>query len=253
MPSTTATITVDVAVASNVADGSTLTNTATVSTTSPGDLPAGNSSSSSVAVAARADLAITKTHDADPVRAGDNTTFTFSVNNVIGPSDAAADVEIDDVLPLGFTYLGATGPWACVPGDPNAPGGQPVTCTYVAAGVPAPLPAGRDRGRSGPDGVTSSSLLPSTVTNTASVASPTVDPDSADDSSVVDVTIVTETDLTITKTVVDSPVVIGDEVTWTWSSPTRAPPTRSTSRSPTRFPPRSPASRSTATPTGRAR
>lgn len=215
MPSTTATITVDVAVASNVADGSTLTNTATVSTTSPGDLPAGNSSSSSVAVAARADLAITKTHDAGPVRAGENTTFTFSVNNVMGPSDAAADVEIDDVLPLGFTYLGATGPWACVPGDPNAPGGQPVTCTYVAAGVPVPLPADATAADLVMTVSTSSALLPSMARNTASVDSPTVDPNSGNDSSFVDVTIVTETDLTITKTVAVSPVVIGDEVTWT--------------------------------------
>jgi uncharacterized repeat protein (TIGR01451 family) len=214
-PSTTAVITVDVAVSPSVLEGVTLTNTATVSTTSPGDDPADNTATAPVDVIAVADLAIEKTHDGRQVRAGDITTFTFRVDNIAGPSNAVVDVVIADVLPVGFTFVGATGPWDCVPGDPDAVGGQPVACTYVAAGVPVALPAGATAGDLVMSVATSPSLPASTVTNTATVGSPTTDLVSANDSSSVDVTIVTEADLTITKTTVDSPAVIGDELTWT--------------------------------------
>jgi uncharacterized repeat protein (TIGR01451 family)/fimbrial isopeptide formation D2 family protein len=214
-PSTTAVITVDVAVASSVLDGVTLTNTATVSTTSPGDDPADNTATAPVDVIAVADLAIAKTHDGSQVRAGETTTFTFRVDNIAGPSNAVADVVIADILPIGFTFIGATGPWDCVPGDPDAVGGQPVACTHVAAGVPAPLPAGTTAGDLVMSVATSPSLLASTVTNTATVDSPTTDLNPVNDSSSVDVAVVTETDLTITKTATESPVVIGDAVTWT--------------------------------------
>ena len=186
-----------------------------MSTTSPGDDTIDNIATAPVGVVAVADLAIVKSHDGSQVRAGDNTTFTFVVDNITGPSNAVADVVISDVLPVGFTFLAATGPWDCVPGDPAAVGGQLVSCTYVAAGVPVPLPAGATAGDLVMSVATSPSLLPSTLRNTASVDSPTTDPNPANDSSFVDVTIVTETDLTITKTAAESPAVIGDAVTWT--------------------------------------
>ena len=186
-----------------------------MSTTSPGDDTIDNIVTAPVGVAAVADLAIVKSHDGSQVRAGDNTTFTFVVDNITGPSNAIADVVISDVLPVGFTFLAATGPWKSVPGDPATVGGQPVSCTYVAAGVPVPLPARATAGDLVMWVETSPSLLPSTLRNTASVDSPTTDPNPANDSSFVDVTIVTETDLTITKTAGESPAVIGDAVTWT--------------------------------------
>jgi large repetitive protein len=214
-PSTTAQIVVNVTVAASVLDGDTLTNTATVSTTSPGDDPGDNSDSADVDVDAEADLVIVKAHDGSQVRAGENTTFTFTVDNVAGPSNAAADIDISDVLPVGFTFIAATGPWDCVAGDPATVGGQPVTCTYVTGGVPANLPAGATAGDLTMTVASASSLAPSTLRNTAEVRSPTVDPDTTNNSSFVDVVVVTETDLTITKTVTDSPAVIGEAVTWT--------------------------------------
>ncbi len=214
-PTATASITVNVTVAANVLDATTLTNTATVRTTSPGDDTSDNTATAQVTVNAEADLAILKTHDGSQVRAGDDTTFTFRVDNLIGPSDAAADVVIDDVLPVGFTYVGSTGPWVCVAGDPAAPAGQPVACTYVVSGVPALLPAGATAGDLVMTVSSASSMLPSTVTNRAEVSTPTVDPNALNDSSQVDVAVVTETDLVISKTASVSPAVIGDTITWT--------------------------------------
>ena len=196
-------------------DNTTLTNTATVQTTSPGDDTSDNTATAQVTVNAEADLAIVKTHDGSQVRAGDVTTFTFRVDNLIGPSDAAADVVIDDVLPVGFTYVGSTGPWDCVAGAPAAPAGQPVACTYVVSGAPARLPAGATAGDLVMTVSSASSMLPSTVTNRADVSTPTVDPNPLNDSSQVDVTVVTETNLGITKTASVTPAVIGDDITWT--------------------------------------
>jgi uncharacterized repeat protein (TIGR01451 family) len=83
------TITIDVTVGSGVAAGSTITNTATVSTSTPGDDPANDASSSTVSVVGSADLVLDKSHDAafDTVVAGTQAEFRVEVRNA-GPSDA---------------------------------------------------------------------------------------------------------------------------------------------------------------------
>jgi len=214
-PGDAPTINVQVTIASNVADGATLTNVVNVSTTSPGDDPGvggGNVATADVDVIAQADLGVVKSHDGSPVIAGDITAFTFDVGNV-GPSDAVADVTVTDTLPIGMTFVSSSGSWDCVAGDPAAVGGQAVVCTYLVAGVPAPLATGSSADLLTMQVRTSSALLPTTLTNSAEVASPTTDPNSLNDVSTVDVDIITQTDLSIEKTS-DPEAVIGDTLTW---------------------------------------
>lgn len=129
-------IVVAVRVGAAVPDGTTIDNTATVSTSTPGDKTDDNTSTVSVDVAASADLSITKSHDEPGVVAGRTITFELAVTNE-GPSDAVADVVVVDMLPAGMTYLSSTDTnWICTAGAVEADG-QQVTCTYTAGGLPA--------------------------------------------------------------------------------------------------------------------
>lgn len=110
-----------------------------------------------------ADLSITATDSPDPVRIGEQLTYTLAVANG-GPTGATA-LTVTDQLPEGTTYLGASGTgWTCS-------FSTVVTCTLpqlnpqssapsVAITVQAPVTA-------------------RTMTNVASVASATSDPDGA--------------------------------------------------------------------------
>ncbi len=95
--------------------GTTLTNTAAVSTTTPEDNTANNSAVSAVDVEApRVDLLVNKTDSIDPLTVGDDTVYTITVTNN-GPS-AAEDVRVIDTMPAsGMTYQahGVSGDGSC--------------------------------------------------------------------------------------------------------------------------------------------
>ena len=100
-----------VSVASSVADGSTISNTAAIATNSTTDPVAGNdTSTSSTTVHREADLKVEKTDSPDPVVAGTNLTYTLKVTN-LGPSDNAG-FTLSDTIPAGTTFVSATSP-AC--------------------------------------------------------------------------------------------------------------------------------------------
>ncbi|HCK78885.1 MAG TPA: hypothetical protein DHW34_02590, partial [Actinobacteria bacterium] len=190
-------------------DAAVLTNTASVTTATPGDDPADNEDSASVTVRTRADLVLTKTADAPRTEAGGSASFTIAVTND-GPSDTAGDIVVTDSLPPGLRYSDVTGPWDCVPGAVS-PSGQQVVCTLANnAGIPA--------GGAAPDltllvevdGATD----PGDYTNTAEADSPTVDPDPSNNSDDADITVERVVDLSITKTHDPEPV-IGQPVTFT--------------------------------------
>ncbi len=107
------------------------------------------------------------------------------VNN--GPSDAA-NLTVTDALPAGVTFVSATGTgWVCT----NA-GNVSVTCTRpaLAAGALAPT-------------ITVTVTAPAqagSLSDTASVASPTSDPDPANNTSTVVTAVTASADLAITKT-----------------------------------------------------
>jgi uncharacterized repeat protein (TIGR01451 family) len=113
-------------------------------------------------LAEQADLEISKVDSPDPVTVGDNLTYTITVTNR-GP-DAATNVVVTDTLPSGVTFVSAspgcvhsTGVVTCNLG--NIPAGGFVTITIVVT-------------------VTA----PGTISNTATVTSDTLDPNTANNS-----------------------------------------------------------------------
>ena len=164
-----------------------ITNTATVSSSTP-DPDAGNNTDSTTNTStSRADLGITKS-DSGPFTAGDHGEYHITVSNV-GPSDAQEPV-VTDTLPSGETYVGAAGAgWVCSADE------QVVTCTdgtNLVAGISAPTIDLM---------VTiSPSLESASVTNTASVSSSTSDSNPGNDSASDTTGIDTSADLAITKT-----------------------------------------------------
>lgn len=210
LPGATAVIDVTAIAQSWVPDGTTLTNSATTSTTTPGDDPDDNTATSDVDVIAEADLAITKSHEAGPVLAGADVTFTIAVEN-LGPSDAVGPVTITDTLPDGFTYVGHQGPWTCTPDDTD----PVVVCTLdspadLVAGTSAPaltMVVALDADLDPSDG-------PDTYVNSVTVTSTTDDPEPDNDSADDPVDVAVETNVSIVKTAT-GPARVGDELTFT--------------------------------------
>jgi len=113
-------------------------------------------------LAAQADLEISKADSPDPVTVGDNLTYTITVTNR-GP-DPATNVVVTDTLPSGVTFVSAS------PGCVHSAG--VVTCNLGT------IPAG--------DSVTITIVVtptaPGTISNTATVTSDTLDPNTANNS-----------------------------------------------------------------------
>jgi uncharacterized repeat protein (TIGR01451 family)/CSLREA domain-containing protein len=113
-------------------------------------------------LAEQADLEISKADSPDPVTVGDNLTYTITVINN-GP-DPATNVVVTDTLPSGVTFVSAS------PGCVHSAG--VVTCNL------GNIPAG--------DSVTITIVVtvtaPGTISNTATVTSDTLDPNTANNS-----------------------------------------------------------------------
>jgi uncharacterized repeat protein (TIGR01451 family) len=167
--------------------GSTLSNTADVSSTTS-DPDTGNNSSTDVAtVSPEAHLTVLKASTATPV-AGSSFSYQITVTNT-GPSDNTGPIDVTDPLPTGETFVSAGGTgWTC--SDTTE-----VTCSLAAGLV---------------DGTTSApitltvvidpSLPPGPLSNTATVNSGgTPDPDPGSTSTDT-VTLTTSADLSIAKT-----------------------------------------------------
>ncbi len=160
-------------------DGSTLSNTATATppagTTDPD--PANNQDTADTAVNASADVGVTKTGPATATP-GTNVTYTLVVSNT-GPSTATA-VSLADPTPAGLLFVSADAPCAggfpCNLGDLAAGASATVNVTYA-------IPPGQT----------------GTIANTASVTSPTPDPDGGDNTSTVTTGLSASADVSVTK------------------------------------------------------
>jgi len=113
-------------------------------------------------LAEQADLEISKADSPDPVTVGDNLTYTITVTNR-GP-DAATNVVVTDTLPSGVTFVSAS------PGCVHAAG--VVTCNL--GNIPA--------GGSVTITIVVTVTAPGTISNTATVTSDTLDPNTANNS-----------------------------------------------------------------------
>ena len=125
--SATDTIVITATVNPSKPDGTTLSNTATVASTTTDPGPHANSATQTTAVEAKADLSIAKTCPAT-VTAGESITYFLTVTNN-GPSDAQ-DVQVADVLPTGTS--GAT---YSIDGGSSSSYSSPLSLGTLAAGA----------------------------------------------------------------------------------------------------------------------
>jgi large repetitive protein len=194
----TASVDLLVAIAANVTG--TVSNTATVSSTT-GDPTLTNNSATDgpTPVATSADVSVTKSH-VGPIVAGSNVTYSLTATNA-GPSNAA-DITVTDTLPPNMTFVSTSSAgWTCS-------GTTTVTCThgpliFSASSTVDVLVA------------VTANAAPVGSTNAASVSSTTADPLLTNNSTTDAGPVTRSADLTITKTQVSGPVVAGKPVGWT--------------------------------------
>ncbi len=190
----------------NAPSGTTLVNTATVSSSTPDPNPGNNSATESTPVSQAADVLAMKTDAPDPVVAGNNLTYTITVTNN-GP-DNAANAILSDTLPAATTFfsLSSPGGWSCTTPAVGATGA--VSCSNpsvapAASGVFTLVVK-----------VNSSAAGGSTISNTASVSSSTFDPNTGNNSATAATTVNGSADLSVTKSASPTPVTAGTNVTY---------------------------------------
>ena len=108
--------------------GTAYTNVATVSSTIPESNEENNSASATSTVASQnTDITVTKLADAEKVTAGENITYTITVQN--SSSFEADNVTLDDALPAGTTFVSLTKPatWTCT--TPTVDTNGSINCT----------------------------------------------------------------------------------------------------------------------------
>lgn len=179
----------------------TITNIASVTTSSTDNEPANDSATEDTTVVVEADLSVTKTADSDNVTPGIQTDFVageaihweIEVEN-LGPSDATG-VVVTDVVPAGLLDVTTTG---CL----EDPAGLP-TCTLgdIAAGGSATIAISATIGPDYADGAD--------LANTASASFNDTDPVGGNNSGSVTVTVNREVDIAFTSTESIDPVVAG--------------------------------------------
>ena len=159
--------------------------------------PANNNANGTTTINPISDLSITKADNPDPVIAGQNLTYTITVNNA-GPSDAT-NVVVTDTLPAGVAFVSTTG---CT-GDPN---GVP-TCNLGT------INAGGNKQYTVT--VTVNTGTTGQLTNNVSVISDTADPYNTNNTASQNTTVNTSADIEITKTADDMTPAVNDTVVFT--------------------------------------
>jgi uncharacterized repeat protein (TIGR01451 family) len=162
----------------NTPNATTISNTATMSSSTTDNVPGNNSATATTTVNAGADLSVTKTGDAQQ-GAGLDITYTITVTNS-GPTDAAS-VVLSDPVPTNTTFVSLTqntgATFAC--STPTAGGTGTVSCTIPSLAVSATATFTLVVN------VNSDVVAGTTISNTASVSSTTSDPNLANNSSTV--------------------------------------------------------------------
>jgi uncharacterized repeat protein (TIGR01451 family) len=179
-----ASFTLVVNVNANTPNGTTISNTATMSSGTTDKVPGNNSATATTTVVnAGADLSVVKTGPAQQ-GAGFDISYAITVTNS-GPSDAAS-VALSDMVPTDTTFVSFTqntGPtFTC--STPSVGGTGTVSCSLasLAVGATATFTLVVNVNALVTEGTT--------ITNTASVSSTTSDPNQANNSSTVTTLIV---------------------------------------------------------------
>ncbi|MEI7595271.1 MAG: gliding motility-associated C-terminal domain-containing protein [Bacteroidota bacterium] len=193
-----ATLKIVTLVKTNVPHGTTIGNTASVTTTSYDPILTNNVAKEFTFVNARADLMITKTANASVIVAGENVTYTITVKNN-GLSDAQ-EVVVTDILPPSLTLISATpstGTWT----NPEWTIGTIAFNAQETIKIVAKVSSGV--------------LTDSVITNTATVTSITLDSIVANNTSTTTITITNFADLEITKNAEDNMIIAGSQFNYT--------------------------------------
>jgi uncharacterized repeat protein (TIGR01451 family) len=178
-------------------DAGELTNTATTSSETPDPKPSDNTSTTRVPVEPQADLAIVKRALSSRPVPGRNLTYELTVTNN-GPSPAR-DVRVTDPLPRGLSFVSASEGCRFESGT--------VTCTVAAL----------ESGRSVTFRVVTrvASSVTGGLANTATVESPTRDPEPSNNRDTEEVPPGPEADLSITKVASVDRVAVGSQLFYT--------------------------------------
>jgi uncharacterized repeat protein (TIGR01451 family) len=202
-----AVFTLTVNVGAGVSTGTVLSNTATVSSATA-DPNSGNDSATATTTVATgsADLSVTKVDTPDPVNAGNNLSYTITVNNA-GPS-AATTVSLSDTLPAGTTFVSLSSPagWSCSTPAVGATG--TVSCSQPSMAVGNAVFTLVVQ-------VTPSTTAGTVLTNTAAASSATTDPATGNESATATTTVGAAADLSVTKLDTPDPVTAGTNLTYT--------------------------------------
>jgi len=209
---TTANFTFVVKVNANVATGTTIPQTDSVTSTTGDPNNTNNSATVNVQVADTADLSVTNTPSPVPVAAGANITYTQVVTNN-GPSTATT-VTLAETLPANTTFVSLGGPagWTCTTtapyscSNPSFASGAPATISFVVK-----VNAGTASGTA--------------INETASVTSAASDPNLANNSATASDVVATGTqaDLVVTNSATPTSVAAGSTVTYTQSVTNNGP------------------------------
>ncbi len=163
-------------------------------------------------LAQSADLVLTKTGSPDPVVAGENLTYTLTVQNA-GPTDATAVVLTDEVGP----------PFGLIRFDSAAQvSGPPATLTHPAAGGQGTFQATMPSLAAGASAiftltvrVSAIATFGTTIRNDAAVSASTPDPAPANNSAFADTDVIERNDTLVAKSADGGPHPPGSLLTYT--------------------------------------
>jgi uncharacterized repeat protein (TIGR01451 family) len=172
------------------------TNTATISHSDQFDSNPGSNTASAVETPQQADLQVTKSVSNPTPNVGDTVTFTVTVSNA-GP-DSATNVQLNDLLPAGLTFLSATSSQGAYD---SSTGSWTIGTVSTAAAQTLQIVA--------------RVVSPTAVTNTATIShSDQYDPNGGNNSASATET-PQQADLGLTKSVSNASPNVGDTITYT--------------------------------------
>ncbi|MCI0441685.1 DUF11 domain-containing protein [bacterium] len=188
--------------------GTIISDTATITSSTPDDIPDNNTDSVSFTVILGTDLSIAKSDSPDPVAAGADLTYTLDFMNG-GPANSS-DVLITDATPLNTTFVSATAPEGWIVSTPPVGDHGDVSFWKKSGTAPGEIAQFTMVLK-----VNSDVADGSTITNIVNVYSATPDQDNANNTDSESTGVQTSADVSITKSDSPDPVEAGTNLAYT--------------------------------------